>query len=68
MMLKEGNLHLNAIRSIANETGFTEKDVCSLYMMTLETLTKQARIKDYLTVLVIKEVKNMLVKSKESGR
>ena len=68
MMLKEGNRHLNAIRSIAKETGFTEKDVCSLYRMTLETLTKQARIKDYLMVLVIKRGKNMLVKSKESGR
>ena len=68
MRQKDGNLQLDVIRNIARETGFTEKDVCSLYLMTLETLTKQARIKDYLTVLVIKEVKNMLVKSKESGR
>lgn len=64
---KEGNLHLNAIRSIAKETGFTEEDVGFVYMTTLEKLKKQARIKDYLTVLVIKEVKDLLLKSMESG-
>lgn len=65
MIQKEGNLHLNAIRSIAKDTGFAEEDVAFVYMMTLEKLTKRARIKDYLTVLVVKEVKSMLVKSIE---
>ncbi len=67
MIQKEGNLHLNAIRSIAKDTGFTEEDVGFVYVTTLEELEKQARIKDYLTVLVIKEVKNMLAKYMESG-
>ncbi|HJW86077.1 MAG TPA: DUF3562 domain-containing protein [Candidatus Brocadiaceae bacterium] len=67
MIQKEGNLHLNAIRSIAKETGFTEKDVGFVYETILEKLKEHARIKDYLPVLVIKEVKDMLMKSMESG-
>ena len=68
MIQKEENLHLNAIRSIAKETGFTEDDVGFVYETILEKLKEHAKIKDYLTVLVIKEVKDMLLKTMESGR
>lgn len=68
MIQKEGNLHLNDIRSIAKKTGFTEEDVGFVYETILEKLKEHAKIKDYLPVLAIKEVKDMLLKSMESGR
>jgi hypothetical protein len=65
---KEEKLHLNAIRSIARETGFPEADVGLAYGRALEKLKEHAKIKDFLPVLVKKEVKDMLLKSAESGR
>lgn len=65
---KEEKLHLNAIRSIARETGFPESDVGLVYETALEKLKEHAKIKDFLPVLVKREVKDMLLKSIESGR
>ena len=68
MIQKEEHLHWNAIRSIAKETGFTEEDVGFVYETIFDRLKEHAKIKDYLPVLVIKEVKNMLLKSVKSNR
>lgn len=65
---KEEKLHLNAIRSIARETGFPEADVGLVYERALEKLKEHAKIKDFLPVLVKRKVKDMLLKSVESGR
>lgn len=64
---KEEKLHLKAIRSIAKETGFPEEDVGSVYETMLEKLREHAKIKDFLPVLVKREVKDLLLKSIESG-
>ena len=65
---KEEKLHLNAIRSIAKETGFQEDDVGLVYETALEKKRGHAKIKAFLPILVKREVKEMLLKSIESGR
>ncbi len=64
---KEEKLHLNAIRSIAKETGFPEEDVGFVYETALEKLREHSKIRDFLPILVKREVKDMLLKSIESG-
>lgn len=64
---KEEKLHLNAIRSIAKETGFPEEDVGLVYETALEKKRDHAKIKAFLPILVKREVKEMLLKLTEPG-
>ena len=57
---KEKRQHINAIHSISRETGISEENVSLLYEEILERYRSDARIKDYLPILVSREVKEML--------
>ena len=57
---KEKRKHVNAIHSISLETGIPEKNITSLYEEILERYSSEARIKDYLSILVSREVKDIL--------
>ncbi len=57
----EGKLHLNAIQSLVRETGMPAEAVSSLYESVLARLKHHARIKEYLPILVSREVKDILL-------
>lgn len=53
--------HLDAIRRLADSLGKPLEVVQSLYERELERLSPDARVKDYLTVLVTRRVKDQLI-------
>ena len=57
----EEKLHLNAIQTLARETGISAEDVCLLYEAVLEKLKGHAKIKNFLPILVRREVKDILI-------
>ncbi len=57
---KEKRKHINAIHNISLDTGIPEENVTSLYEEILERYWSDARIKDYLSILVSREVKDIL--------
>lgn len=61
---KEKRKHVNAIHRISIETGISEETVALLYEETLERYRSDARIKDYLSILVSREVKDLLSNNK----
>ncbi len=63
----EEKLHLNAIRAIAKETGIPEEKVGLIYEAALEKMKEHARVKDFLPILVKREVMGMLLKLTESA-
>ena len=62
---KEKRQHVSAINSISRETGIPDEDVTLLYEEILERYRSDARIKDFLSILVSKEVKDMLSNNKK---
>lgn len=57
----EEKRHFNVIQTIARETGISAEDVCLLYEAVLEKFKEHAKIKDFLPIIVRREVKDMLV-------
>lgn len=55
--------HLNAIQSISREIGTPENEVRPLYEQVLEIYKDSARVKDYLPILVSREVRYIFTKS-----
>jgi hypothetical protein len=58
---KEEKLHRNAIQTLIRETRMPEDIACSLYESVFERLKSHARIKDFLPLLVSREVKEILL-------
>ena len=52
--------HLQAIKSLAEETDCPLEKVSQIYASTLESLKTNARIQDYLSVLASKKVRDNL--------
>lgn len=61
---KEKRQHVNAIHRISIETGIPDENVTILYEEILARYRSNARIKDYLSILVSREVKDMLSNNK----
>ena len=57
----EEQLHRNIIQSLARETGIPAEAVIPLYESVFERLKSHARIKDFLPILVSREVKDILL-------
>jgi len=53
----ERRQHLNAIHNLALDLGISEESLRQFYEKELLSLKEHARLKDYLTVLVIKKLK-----------
>ncbi|HUO77901.1 MAG TPA: DUF3562 domain-containing protein [Thermodesulfovibrionales bacterium] len=53
-------LHSSAIRMLAREFNVPEEEIQALYETMLSSLKESARIKDYLAVLVSRNVKDMI--------
>jgi len=53
-------LHFGAIKMLAREFNVPEEDIQALYEKMLCSLKERARIKDYLAVLVSRNVKDMI--------
>jgi hypothetical protein len=53
--------HQDAIRRLADSLGTPLETVQSLYERELERITPEARIKDYLAVLISRRVKDQLI-------
>ncbi len=58
---EEEKLHRNAIRALARETGMPAEAVVPLYESVFERLKRHAKIKDFLPILVSREVKDILL-------
>jgi Protein of unknown function (DUF3562) len=54
------NLHSRAIRRLAGDFGCSEEEVQVLYETLLCSLRENARVKDYLVILVTRYVKEMI--------
>ncbi|MDQ1274072.1 MAG: hypothetical protein QG591_2702 [Planctomycetota bacterium] len=63
----EEKLHLRAIQTIARETKKPVDNVISLYESVLERYKEHAKIKDYLPILVSREVKEILLQQMSPG-
>jgi len=57
---KEASLHFHAIQQLAKDLGLRMEDVQGLYEEFLSGVKKTARIKDYLTILVSRQVKESI--------
>ena len=57
----EEKLHRNAIQSLVRETGMPAEAVSSLYESVFARLKHHAKIKEYLPILVSREVKDILL-------
>lgn len=58
----EKRSHLNAVKMLAGDFNISEEEITNIYEIELEKLNKEARIKDFLSVLVIRRVKEILLK------
>ena len=56
----ERSQHNEVIKSLANNTGFSEEEVSRLYNKVLQELNERARIKVFLSILAAKAVKELL--------
>lgn len=56
----EEKRHMTAIRTLARDLGIPEDEIIRLYEVELYHLKEVARVKDFLSVLVIKRVKEFL--------
>jgi uncharacterized protein (DUF2236 family) len=56
----ERDLHYRAIQRLAQDTGISEEEVQILYEAVLRTIRERARIKDYLAILVSRNVKDVI--------
>lgn len=52
--------HCRAIRMLAKDTGVPEEKVQVIYETMLCSLKERARIKDYLVILISRNVKDMI--------
>ncbi|HHT9145623.1 MAG: DUF3562 domain-containing protein [Candidatus Brocadiaceae bacterium] len=57
----EEKLHRNSIQTLARETRMPAEVVSSLYESVFDRLKNHARIKDFLPILVSREVKDILL-------
>ena len=57
----EEKLHRNAIQTLVRETRMPEDSVCSLYESVFARLKHHAKIKEFLPILVSREVKEILL-------
>ena len=57
----EEKLHRNSIQTLVRETRMPGDIVCSLYESVFNRLKNHARIKDFLPILVSREVKDILL-------
>jgi len=64
--------HLNAVKALADHLGIPVDDIYRLYCIVLNRLAKEAKIKDYLPILVSRRVSYLIQKkikmSLEAGR
>ncbi|HET6514134.1 MAG TPA: DUF3562 domain-containing protein [Thermodesulfovibrionales bacterium] len=58
----EQTLHSSAIQRLARDFNVAEEEIQILYEATLSRLKENARIKDFLAVLVIRNVKDIIRK------
>jgi hypothetical protein len=56
----EERLHLHAIERLARELDLPQEDVRALYEEVLGRIRQEARIRDYLVVLVSHQVKDLI--------
>lgn len=56
----EKKQHDLAVRKLSEDLSVSEEEIRALYETELGRIKSNARIKDYLTVIVMREVKNML--------
>ena len=56
----ERSQHNEIIKSLANDSGFSEEEVSRLYNKALQELNERARIKVFLSILAAKAVKELL--------
>jgi hypothetical protein len=61
---KEKTEHIQAVRFLAENGGFSEEDVLAVYEQVLEGLRHEAIIKSFLTVLVSRRVRDILQKKR----
>jgi len=54
------NQHARAIQMLAKDLEMSEDEIARLYETTLRSLKHEARIKDYLVILVSRNVKDMI--------
>lgn len=57
----EEKIHLNVIQTLARETEIPLEDVGLLYEAVLERFKEHAKIKEFLPILVSREVKDILL-------
>jgi hypothetical protein len=57
----ERRKHLQAVHLLAENGGFSEKEVLCLYEEVLEGFSQRARVKTFLSILVSKKVKELLL-------
>lgn len=62
----ERKLHLNAVETLALRIGASVEDVRRLYEIVLERFKREARVKDFLSILVSRRVEYLLNKRKNS--
>jgi hypothetical protein len=58
----EEKLHRQAIQALARETGISAEAVSSLYESVFARLKRRAKIRDFLPLLVGREVKDILLR------
>ena len=58
--------HRDAVITLAGDMRISVDRVNKLYRIVLERLSKEARIRDYLPILVTKKVKNLMQKHLEN--
>ena len=56
----ERRLHFGAIHALADQYNLDESMIREIYESELEKLLDSARVKTYLSVLVVRQVKNQL--------
>ena len=61
---KEKNEHFQAVRFLSENGGFSKEDVLAIYEQVLEGLKHEAIIKNFLSVLVSRRVRDILQKKR----
>lgn len=57
---KEKLRHLSAMKMLARDLGIPIQEIGALYERALEEMKKSARVKDYLSILASRQVRNLL--------
>jgi hypothetical protein len=63
----ERKLHDRAVKRLAEDLSASEEEIRALYETELGRVKSHARIKDFLTVIVTREVKNLLRSARLGG-